>query len=62
MEAIGERHVVEADHGHVGRTEQAALGEDVVAAKRHQIVTGDDGCDVRRGVEQLSAQARAGPA
>src|SRR4051794_33471333 len=59
VEAVGERHVVEADDRHVLRAVQPALGEHVVAAEGEQVVGRDDRRDVGRGVEQLAADARA---
>ena len=58
-EAVGERHVVEADHRHLARAVDPAGGEDVVAAERHQVVARHDRRERRVGVEQLLAQARA---
>jgi len=44
-------------NGHISRAPQAALGQDVVAAERHQVVAGHDRRDVGQRVEQLAAQA-----
>jgi len=50
-EAVGEGHVVEPDHRHVGRAAQARLGERGVGAQGEQVVRRDDAGRPRAGEE-----------